>query len=78
MRLQSVKTVFGKTFSFILFIFPLSDIITLLFSFHSWYGVMKKCWAHQPDKRPTFSDVRNQLDGLFEAAPGDDYYYYKR
>ena len=51
----------------------------MYFYFHfSWYGVMKQCWALQPGKRPTFSDVRNQLDGLFVAAPGDDYYYYKR
>lgn len=44
----------------------------------TWFGVMTQCWAHEPNKRSTFSDVRNQLDGLFVAAPGDDYYYYKR
>ncbi|KAL4222693.1 hypothetical protein ACF0H5_018734 [Mactra antiquata] len=43
-----------------------------------WYGVMKKCWEYKPEKRPTFKKVRDELDNLFVAAPGDDYYYYKR
>lgn len=44
----------------------------------TWFGVMKKCWENDPKKRPSFSEVRDQLDQLFVAAPGDDYYYYKR
>ena len=51
--------------------------INNLFYF-SWFGVMKHCWEQDSNKRPTFSEIRNQLDQLFVAAPGDDYYYYKR
>ncbi|XP_052246346.1 uncharacterized protein LOC127855047 [Dreissena polymorpha] len=43
-----------------------------------WYGVMTKCWAFQSKKRPTFADIRTELDTVFVASPGDDYYYYKR
>ncbi|XP_052232523.1 angiopoietin-1 receptor-like [Dreissena polymorpha] len=43
-----------------------------------WFGVMNKCWDYQPRKRPTFAEIRNELDTMFVASPGDDYYYYKR
>ncbi|XP_053381408.1 uncharacterized protein LOC128549125 isoform X2 [Mercenaria mercenaria] len=44
----------------------------------TWYGVMQKCWAYEAKKRPLFRDIRDELDNLFEASPGDDYYFYKR
>ncbi|XP_060601820.1 uncharacterized protein LOC132755046 [Ruditapes philippinarum] len=44
----------------------------------TWYAVMKKCWSYEPSKRPKFKSVRQELDNLFVAAPGDDYYFYKR
>ncbi|XP_052246351.1 tyrosine-protein kinase Fer-like [Dreissena polymorpha] len=43
-----------------------------------WYGVMTKCWDYQPKKHPTFAAIRNELDTMFVASPGDDYYYYTR
>ncbi|XP_060598183.1 uncharacterized protein LOC132751969 isoform X2 [Ruditapes philippinarum] len=44
----------------------------------TWYGVMKRCWEYDPHKRPLFVDVRSELDDMFVAAPGDDFYYYQR
>ncbi|XP_053393446.1 uncharacterized protein LOC123564849 [Mercenaria mercenaria] len=44
----------------------------------TWYGVMRKCWSYEARKRPKFSDIRLELDNLFVASPGDDYYFYKR
>ncbi|XP_060598180.1 uncharacterized protein LOC132751968 isoform X3 [Ruditapes philippinarum] len=44
----------------------------------TWYGVMKRCWEYDPHNRPLFVDVRSELDEMFVASPGDDYYYYKR
>ncbi|XP_053391930.1 uncharacterized protein LOC123531686 [Mercenaria mercenaria] len=40
-----------------------------------WYGVMKRTWAEAAKKRPTFKEIRNELDEMFVAAPVDDYYY---
>lgn len=43
-----------------------------------WYGVMKRSWDEDPTKRPTFKQIRNELDEVFVAAPVDDYYYYRK
>lgn len=39
---------------------------------------MKKCWEYKAQRRPRFSSIRDDLDTMFVASPGDDYYYYKR
>ncbi|KAL3832351.1 hypothetical protein ACJMK2_024003, partial [Sinanodonta woodiana] len=44
----------------------------------TWYGVMQRAWSIAPEKRPTFSEIREELDQLFVQSAGDDYYYYKR
>ncbi|KAL3832350.1 hypothetical protein ACJMK2_024002 [Sinanodonta woodiana] len=44
----------------------------------TWYGVMQRAWNIAPEKRPTFSEIREELDQLFVQSAGDDYYYYKR
>ncbi|XP_053374452.1 uncharacterized protein LOC123532684 isoform X3 [Mercenaria mercenaria] len=44
----------------------------------TWYGVMERCWEYDPSHRPVFAEVRSELDEMFVASPGDDYYYYKR
>lgn len=44
----------------------------------TWYAAMKKCWSYEARKRPKFSEIRTELESLFVAAPGDDYYFYKR
>lgn len=28
------------------------------------YEIMMKCWKDDPDERPTFTDLRNQLKGM--------------
>lgn len=43
-----------------------------------WYGVMKRSWQEDPDKRPTFKQIRSELDEVFVSAPVDDYYYYRK
>ncbi|KAH3716775.1 uncharacterized protein LOC127855045 [Dreissena polymorpha] len=43
-----------------------------------WYGVMKRCWAFDANRRPRFAEVRQQLESLFVAGPGDDYIYSKQ
>ncbi|KAK3603134.1 hypothetical protein CHS0354_042956 [Potamilus streckersoni] len=44
----------------------------------TWYGVMQRTWSIAPEKRPTFAEIRVELDQLFVHSAGDDYYYYKR
>ncbi|XP_053373157.1 uncharacterized protein LOC123531756 [Mercenaria mercenaria] len=40
-----------------------------------WYGVMKRTWAEHANERPTFKEIRSELDEMFVPAPVDDYYY---
>lgn len=28
---------------------------------------MKSCWEHEPQNRPTFTELRNQLESLMET-----------
>ncbi|KAK3603169.1 hypothetical protein CHS0354_043002, partial [Potamilus streckersoni] len=44
----------------------------------TWYDVMQRTWNIAPEKRPTFAEIRVELDQLFVQSAGDDYYYYKR
>ena len=39
---------------------------------------MKRSWSEDTNARPTFKEIRNDLDEMFVAAPGDDYYYYQK
>lgn len=39
---------------------------------------MKTSWAENPTKRPTFGEIRKELDEIFVPAPTDDYYYYRK
>lgn len=43
-----------------------------------WYGVMKRAWTEDPAERPTFEQIRSELDEVFVAAPVDDYYIYRK
>ncbi|KAL3832342.1 hypothetical protein ACJMK2_023994 [Sinanodonta woodiana] len=43
----------------------------------TWYNVMKRIWNYDPKKRPTFTEIRDELDQMFVTS-GDDFYYYKR
>ncbi|XP_052814816.1 uncharacterized protein LOC128241772 [Mya arenaria] len=43
-----------------------------------WYDVMTQCWKADPDQRPTFKAIREELDEMFVAAPQDDYYIYRK
>ena len=38
---------------------------------------MAKSWEYEPAKRPSFTDIRTELDDLFVASPGQDDYYYE-
>lgn len=46
-------------------------------SSYSHHNMMKTCWEHSPDKRPTFADVLGKLEASFGLRPtsGDVYYY---
>lgn len=44
-----------------------------------WYTVMTRTWTYEPKGRPTFSEIRDELSGLFvNSTEYEDYYYYKR
>lgn len=39
---------------------------------------MKRAWTEDPAERPTFEQIRSELDEVFVAAPVDDYYIYRK
>lgn len=32
-----------------------------------WKGLMEECWSHDPDERPTFTEVTNKLKATSKA-----------
>ncbi|KAK3600800.1 hypothetical protein CHS0354_020477 [Potamilus streckersoni] len=44
----------------------------------TWYGLMQRTWNKSQDKRPTFTEMKEELEQLFVQPAGDDLYYYKR
>ncbi|KAL3832122.1 hypothetical protein ACJMK2_023795 [Sinanodonta woodiana] len=43
----------------------------------TWYSIMWKTWNQSPQKRPTFEEIREELDKLFTESTGDYIYYYR-
>ncbi|KAK3588467.1 hypothetical protein CHS0354_004681 [Potamilus streckersoni] len=43
----------------------------------SWYSIMSRTWNQIPQKRPTFEEIREELDRLFIESSGDYIYYYR-
>lgn len=37
----------------------------------AWSSIMEKCWATQPSKRATFTDVADALDALVAKCDAD-------
>ncbi|XP_052799140.1 uncharacterized protein LOC128230732 [Mya arenaria] len=46
----------------------------------TWYAVMTRCWAYKAEERPTFEEIRGELDDLFMPKDGlaDTYYYCRK
>ena len=38
---------------------------------------MQKCWDMQPDMRPTFAEIHEEIESLYKTTSGDMYYYQK-
>ena len=51
---------------------------TILSVSYRWYGVMGRAWSLKQSKRPTFKQIRDELDAMFVQSPGDENYYYSR
>ena len=37
---------------------------------HSYKMVMQQCWLSDPDQRPKFSQLQNQIDGILTTMAG--------
>ncbi|XP_052223457.1 uncharacterized protein LOC127839217 isoform X2 [Dreissena polymorpha] len=45
----------------------------------TWYAVMTRCWSYEANRRPSFEEIREELDNLFAPRDGEmDTYYYTR
>ncbi|XP_060604010.1 fibroblast growth factor receptor 2-like [Ruditapes philippinarum] len=40
-----------------------------------WYNMMKRAWSVSPKDRPTFTDMKHDIEGEFTQATTADYYY---
>ena len=42
---------------------------------YRWYSVMERAWAESPSDRPTFAQIRQELDEEFMPSSATYYYY---
>ncbi|XP_062597629.1 uncharacterized protein LOC134259048 [Saccostrea cucullata] len=42
-----------------------------------FHDIMTRCWNTKPRRRPSFKDISTDIGKTFNAAPSDEYYYYR-